>query len=306
MQTQTQRWKWVALVEGVLVAILVAGLAWSIWSNLPHPASAETADPSLQIILPTGTRALPLSELKRALKPQTLTVHDYADYDGAVKTFEGFRLADVLNYAGLARTGGDVVSFEALDGYATTLPFDKLQAPQPLGLIAFREVGVSDDWTPVKKGSNMVSPRPFYLVWGMADGSDSPEARQRPWPYQLVTIRIIDFKQTYNLLYPQGVAETDPVYRGYHLFAIGGYDGSPCLSCHSLNQQGGKVGPELNIPKNITEYRDDAFLVAWIKNAPSFRVSTDMPAFQDRLTDDNIQDILAYLRWMKDHKVQAK
>jgi hypothetical protein len=301
-------WRWIALVEGLRVLVLLAALGVSLWygfyraSNSQNPA----ADPNLNVILPGGARALSLSELKRALKPQTMTVQDYADYDGATKTYEGFLLKDVLNYAGLAQAGGDVVRLEALDGFASRLAFDKLQAPQPVGLIAFREVGQAEGWEMVKKGSGLVSPGPYYLVWAGADGPASDEARKRPWPYQLATIRVVDFKKTYNLIYPENVAENDPIYRGFDLFARGGYDGSPCLDCHALNQQGGTVGPELNIPKNITEYRDDSFLVAWIKNSKSFRVSSDMAAFENRLTDAQIQDILAYLRWMRDRKVSPK
>lgn len=307
-ERNVRRWRWIALVEGLFVLVLLAALGASGLSGLNRAPNAQNlpVDPKLNIISPGGTRELTLSELKRALKAQTLTVMDYADYGGATKTFEGFLLKDVLNYAGLAQADGDIVRLEALDGYASRLAFDKLQEPQPVGLIAFREIGQLDGWEMVKKGSNLVSPGPYYLVWAGAEGPASDEARKRPWPYQLATIRVVDFAKTYNLIYPENVPANDRVFRGFDLFARGGYAGSPCLDCHALNQQGGTVGPELNLPENITEYRDDAFLVAWIKNSKNFRLSSDMAAFENQLSDAQIQDILAYLHWMRDHKASPK
>ena len=41
--------------------------------------------------------------------------------------------------------------------------------------------------------------------------------------------------------------------------------------------KGGKMGPELNVPKNILEYRDREQLAAFIKNPQAFRFGSLMP-----------------------------
>jgi mono/diheme cytochrome c family protein len=77
-----------------------------------------------------------------------------------------------------------------------------------------------------------------------------------------------------------------------------------CSSCHLV--QGKRIGPEL---KGISERREEAWLLKWIKNAPSMIAAGDpigleldaqypastMTAFPD-LTEDNIKNILAYVK----------
>ncbi|NJO13308.1 MAG: c-type cytochrome, partial [Gammaproteobacteria bacterium] len=60
---------------------------------------------------------------------------------------------------------------------------------------------------------------------------------------------------------------------GYALFR------QHCLPCHSLNKEGGLIGPELNVPRNVTEYRSEQQLREWIRSAQSFRWRTKMPDY---------------------------
>jgi hypothetical protein len=75
------------------------------------------------------------------------------------------------------------------------------------------------------------------------------------------------------------------------------------VKCHAINQQGGRVGPELNVPQNVTEYRDEAFLRAWIKNPFTFRVSAMPPSPQ--LSDADVTSLLRYLASMKGSKIEV-
>jgi mono/diheme cytochrome c family protein len=86
------------------------------------------------------------------------------------------------------------------------------------------------------------------------------------------------------------------VRKGFALFK------NQCIRCHSLNLQGGEVGPELNSPKNVTEYWDKATLRAFIRDAASFRLKDKMPSFH-QLTDENLDELLAYFIYMKGHKL---
>jgi mono/diheme cytochrome c family protein len=112
-----------------------------------------------------------------------------------------------------------------------------------------------------------------------------------PWPYQMVEISID--KADEGLQKPP----TESLTRGYKIFK------QNCVACHSLNLQGGVVGPELNVPKNILEYEDRKFLKEFIGNPSSFRARSKMPAFNSTLSDQEIDDILDYLAWMGKHKL---
>nr|WP_243431984.1 cytochrome c [Aliamphritea spongicola] len=74
-----------------------------------------------------------------------------------------------------------------------------------------------------------------------------------------------------------------------------------CVACHTVNLEGGEIGPELNIPQNITEYREIPYLKQFIKNPSSFRARSRMMTF-DFLADEDLDSILAYLSYMADHK----
>ena len=63
------------------------------------------------------------------------------------------------------------------------------------------------------------------------------------------------------------------------------------------------MGPELNVPQNVTEYRDEAFLRAWIKNPFTFRVSAMPPSPQ--LSDADVTSLLRYLASMKGSKIEV-
>jgi hypothetical protein len=70
------------------------------------------------------------------------------------------------------------------------------------------------------------------------------------WPYEVVAIELVNFRAdvSRDLFFGHGGA-TQPWRKGFDLFR------KECLKCHSLNLQGGDIGPELNVPQNITEYR---------------------------------------------------
>ena len=76
-----------------------------------------------------------------------------------------------------------------------------------------------------------------------------------------------------------------------------------CLTCHSVNLVGGDLGPELNVPMNATEYWKPDMLPRYIRDAPGFHARSKMPSFRATLTDRDIDDILAYLRFMTGQKI---
>ena len=137
----------------------------------------------------------------------------------------------------------------------------------------------------------MVSPAPYYLVWE----AGQTLGEQVPWPYQLAQIEIVDFKTKFEKSFPKGAEATSNAMKGFVTFK------NQCIRCHSVNLQGGDLGPELNAPQNVTEYWSEKNLKSFIRDASSFRYKSKMPAFP-HLEDTQIDQVLDYLKWMKKFK----
>ncbi|MBB4636676.1 c-type cytochrome [Longimicrobium terrae] len=270
-------------------------------------SATKPSSESLVVVTASGTRTFTLAELRRALPTDTALVRHDPAYEGRAKRYAGVPLDRLLALAGVTMSADEVLYFVAADGYRATMA-QSAADPRIKGIIAFADLDApaGSAWQPVRHGAQSISPAPFYLVWGQtgaAPGDTADAALRRPWPYQLARIEVVDPRKRYDRLYPTGVSRDDPVYRGFQAFVIESHGGDQCVACHALNRQGGSVGPELNVPRNITEYRDAATLAAFIRNARAFRAGTAMPVFEGRLSDREIEDILAYLRWMRGHKV---
>jgi len=283
-----------------LLILLLA--ACTVRPNPPEEAhSAADASARLEVVTPGGTRVFMLDELRRAIPADTASVaHDPA-HEGRAKRYAGFPLDRLLALAGARPGPNEVLYFVASDGYRATMS-EPVSDPGVKGIVAFADLDAAGGWETVKHGAKSISPGPFYLVWESRTPGDSA-ALARPWPYQLARIEVIDPRRKFDRIYPTGVPDDDPVARGFRAFAVESHGGDQCVACHALNRQGGSVGPELNVPRNITEYRDEATLAAFIRNSRSFRAGSAMPVYQGRLSDREIADILAYLRWMRGHKV---
>lgn len=248
-------------------------------------ARASSTSMDLKLVAAGRSQVVGLAELRKKLKETTITVEDPVFKKR--KTYEGFLLADVLKAVGFGEIEGDEIVFHCADGYAPTLSFAKLKEQK--ALLAFRDkTARTGSWDRLKQGKAWITPAPYYLVW--ESGSES-----LPWPYQVVGLEIIRFKEKYAKIFPEGVPSGSPVYLGFDQFR------GKCLKCHSLNLEGGVLGPELNVPKNITEYWDEKVLAQFIRNPGEFRARSKMPAFPE-LKDEELRALLEYLKWMKDHK----
>ena len=85
----------------------------------------------------------------------------------------------------------------------------------------------------------------------------------------------------------------DP-YKGKILFT------KSCAKCHFLYGQGGRIGPDLNVPQSIVEYRPADQIKAFVRNPRTFRY-TSMPAHL-HLSNEDLDALVAYFEAMKDRK----
>ena len=170
--------------------------------------------------------------------------------------------------------------------YADTSPWTIRRHVPPCGrrgrsfVYAIEDVDVPG-WEPI--GPQKANPGPFYLVWTKPH-QQSLETHPRPW--QLAAIEIVRFEDAFPRTVPAGLAETDPGWKGFAVFK------EQCVHCHAMNRQGGRVGPELNVPRSIVEYRPVDQIKAYIKDPLSFRYST-MPA-HPTFSDADLDAVVAY------------
>jgi mono/diheme cytochrome c family protein len=211
------------------------------------------------------------------------------------KRYAGYRLADLLRKAWpdadrWAAEGAELV-FHCVDGYAPSMELARALAGD--GIVAVRDLDrpAGDPWEPFAQGKQTITPAPFYLVWRGVDGADA----HYKWPYQLVSLSVETFDARYARAAPPDGAG-DAARRGFRVFV------QNCASCHSVNLVGGDLGPELNVPRNVTEYWSAEHLAAFIKAPETYRARSKMPGF-GHLADAERAAIIAYLAAMRGRKI---
>lgn len=281
-----------------------------VWISVSTLAIAKP-QPEFRIESKSHTVVVTIKDLRQKLKPVQVLVDD--PVYNREKRYEGFLLREVLALGGVVsaqgpvEAAGDELVLKCADGYSPTLSLAKLSEYE--GVLAFREIGArvegrTVEWTTFTQGKSKITPAPFYLVWkrkGTGSDAKSPSAHEVTWPYQLVGVELVSLSQKWDRIYPHGINRDEPVFRGFERFR------GLCLRCHSLNLQGGELGPELNFPMNITEYWTPQNLKKFIYDPSDFRARSKMPPFKAEFEGKGVvpsayDDLVSYLLWMKDRK----
>lgn len=232
-------------------------------------------------------RRLTRAALEAAVPPESFTVYD--PYYNKPKTFRALPLVAVLEKGfgepASSLVGSDFV-LRAMDGYTVPLPGTKLFEKGAYLAVADLEVA---GWEPI--GQGRANPGPYYLVWRE---TSQPDLDTHPRPWQLASIEIAPFESTFPHAAPVGVAKDSAASRGFRLFR------DNCISCHAVNREGGRVGPDLNVPRSIVEYRPLPQIRAYIKDPRAFRYS-NMPAHPG-YSDGDLDALIAYFDAMKTRK----
>jgi mono/diheme cytochrome c family protein len=284
----------------VLTSVAMAALIVGV---LASGGRAAAASDTTLTFLRNGTeaRTLDRAALERACTVTTVTIDD--PYYGRVKRFRACPLAEVLalGFGPLdaldAARDRDALDgfFKARDGYVKPASLARMR--EAGGYLAFADAdrmhGDDPGWEPIDR--RQVDPGPYYVVWQKPEQRDP---HRYPWPYQLTTIELASYADRYPHTAPAGVPADAPAWAGFTIFR------GECIACHAINGEGGTIGPELNVPRSIVEYRPIEQVKAYIRDPQSFRY-TSMPAHA-HLGAADLDALIAYFQAMRERKHDPK
>lgn len=181
------------------------------------------------------------------------------------------------------------VQFICKDGYNPVAPLAVLVRDGAFLATGDLDAPSDQNWLQFKYGTSQRDPGMFYLVWSHTTATSDGH----PWPYGITGLRIGGV----DALLGPALPKAERFQQGFTLFR------ENCMMCHSVNGVGGTIGIDLNVPRNVFEYWQDDKIPAMVANPAAFRRNAKMPRF-DQLGSQAIADILAYVKYMKGHKIQ--
>lgn len=247
-------------------------------------AKAVASEAALLVFKEGGAERAAISASTLAITIAPETVVQFDPYYNREKRYKALPLAAVIErgFKGVNHLPQQEFILHAKDGNAVSLRGSKVF--ESGAYIAVEDLDVAG-WEPI--GQQRANPGPYYLIWANKDQTD---LETHPRPYQLATIEVARFEDVFPRTVPKSAANSE-AHKGFGLFR------EQCLHCHSINRQGGKLGPELNLPQSIVEYRPVEQIKAYIKNPLTFRYST-MPA-HEKLSQGELNSLIAYFSEMK-------
>ena len=242
-------------------------------------------------------KKLSLDQLEQLTGSKTLTV--YEPHESKDRRYKGFPIGGLLTAVyGERWQSAEEILFTCSDGYQPSIPTIKFETYD--GYLVFASPD-KEEFTLVNtlQNNELVRLGPFYLVW---DNIKYPQLKAEggsDWAYQVTTIDLISFSDRFPNMAPPGNG-SEEAKRGFLSFR------KYCMTCHTINGEGGGKSVELNYPANVTEYIKETWLMKWIDKPTSIRYNTTMPALNPDLKDrgKTIKEIIAYLRAMKDKKLE--
>jgi cytochrome c2 len=277
------------------VALIISLLAFYISCNNQKPTNKDSLQVAkLEKVETTASDTLDIDlvdlKAKGLLKnTQVVTVNEDPVYH-KTKKFNALPLKEILEKFSSVKNlnaADTKVVFECEDGYKPEMPLEKLLSAKAFLAISDVDAPKGHDWEQLLKNGQDVKMEPFYVVY---EGV-SPKDGDYKWPYNLVKIHFAPLHENDAILVPKDAT----AMTGYNLFK------KHCQTCHAINKIGGKMGPELNFPKSVTEYWKTDDLKAFIQNPANYRNDVKMPKLGIKPTEAS--EIITYLEYMSKNKL---
>jgi mono/diheme cytochrome c family protein len=275
-----------------VLGIILTGCNTSQKSESQSAADSTSVD-SAAIVPKKDSLSVYLLDIKASLpEAQTVTVEDDPVFHQK-KSYKAISLRTILDeflpaYKNLDLKQTQIV-FECEDGYNPSMSLEKVLSKKSFLAVADLDAPKGQAWINPSKDGREMKIAPFYVVYTDVPSKDVTFK----WPYNLVKISLSAASKELAVLFPK---DDDTQVKGFELFKVN------CLTCHSLNKVGGKMGPELNYPKSVTEYWQIDQIKEFVKAPTSFRNECKMPAVT-HLSDRELDEIVSYLKYMAKHKV---
>jgi mono/diheme cytochrome c family protein len=252
-------------------------------------------EPALLIKWATGSRSYTRTELLK--RPDVTLIHVAQDpaYDGKPRTYQAVPFHAL--WKDISLPGDALLQFDCLDGFSAPIAKDRVLNASGSAAIAYLAVESADaPWPRNPKG---ISPGPFYLVWLNPEKSG---IQREEWPFQLASFELKGALSTsYPAILPDARAPAS-VQRGFQVFV------ESCFACHTMNRQGeSELGPDLNVPMNVTQYWKPEALAALVRDPQKVRHWPEgtMPSFPiEQLSEEDLKLLLEYLTHMAGRKVK--
>lgn len=281
-----------------LVFLVLALACVSAPSRRPSRTSGET---SLAIAAGGVEHRFTRAQLLASPQLKKVTVDKDPAYGGKTMIYDAVPLASL--FVGIKVEATQTLIFNCLDGFSAPISTGRVLNLDRRQSVAYVAIESPDRAWPALKPNSSASAGPFYLIW------ENPAAsgiRIEEWPFQLAGFTL---KASLESEFPKTIPDPklpaqSKIRRGYALFA------QNCFACHTMNGEGqSQLGPDLNIPHNPTEYMKPVFLKKLVRNPQDLRhwPQSKMSGFNSVvLSDQELDDILAYLKHMTGRRFGAK
>jgi mono/diheme cytochrome c family protein len=183
------------------------------------------------------------------------------------------------------------IVFTSIDGFQPSIPVKKFLAHSAYFAFASPDNAPFTTTNPVQN-NEVVQLGPLYLVWDNLNSKELLASGDSDFPYQVMRITVTSDAPFPNILPPANASEE--VKRGYTHFR------QYCVSCHTINGEGGGKAPELNYPASVVEYIKPEYLRRWILSPQSIRYNARMPGLPRGIpnAEQVTGELVSYLKVM--------
>jgi len=251
---------------------------------------------TLSIMQKAQTKTFTLSEMLKRKDLEVITISDDPAYPGRKMIYDAIKMTQLFDKQQIDELA--VIQYTATDGFSSVLSKDLILNTADNKAIAYLAIERPDHkWPLLKSGKSTAGP--FYLVW---KNQKLSSIGTEEWPYKLVSFEVKDsLEKLYPKIFPKNnLSKTDSAYKGFDLFV------KNCFACHTMNKNGdSKMGPDLNLPMNPTEYFKESTLRKLIRNPQKVRhwPNSQMAGFDtESLSDEELNHIINYLKHMATRK----